>query len=101
MSVLHRVRVLVSHEAALRHAFDLTFTDGDASVYLALPQSHPTYHYGKASLPPGQPSAEFSFLGQLESSDAPHVSLHQSGQVHIRTNKGRKAGPLFISPLTE
>jgi hypothetical protein len=98
---LHRIRVLVQHRAGVRHAFDLTFMDGDASVYVALPEPFSKYHYGKASFPPGEQTATFSVLGQLESSDMPHLSLHQSGQVHVRTTKGPKAGPLFIPPLAE
>ncbi len=97
----HRVRVLVRHANEVRHAFDLTFTNTDASAYIALPESYSTYHYGKRTIPPGQQMAEFSIFGELQSTDAPHVSLHQSGQVHIRTNRGPKAGPLFIRPLVD
>jgi hypothetical protein len=93
------VRVFIEHEGELRRACSLSVTNRDASVYLQPASKHHRYRYGVASIPPGKNEATFSVDGQLTAEDDPHVSLHQSGQVHIRTRGGPKAGPLHIPPL--
>ena len=85
------VRVFFEHDGKLRRVCELSVTNTDASIYIK-PSSHQRlYHLGKASVPRGQPSGSFSVLGQLEAKEDPHVSLHESGQVHIRTRGGPKA----------
>ena len=96
-----RVRVFVDHAGQLRRACDVTVTNTDASIYITPSSRERRYNFGRASIPTGAQSATFSVLGQLEASEDPHVSLHQSGQVHIRTKGGPKAGPLRIPPLQQ
>lgn len=81
--MIPRVRVFIEHEGALRGACSLTVTNRDASVCLQPVSLHGRYRYGLASIPPGQTEATFSVDGQLAAADDPHISLHQSGQVHI------------------
>jgi len=94
-----RVRVFVDHAGQLRRACDVTVTNTDASIYITPSSRERRYNFGRASISTIAQSATFSVLGQLEASEDPHVSLHQSGQVHIRTKGGPKAGPLRIPPL--
>lgn len=96
-----RVRVFVEHAGQLRRACDVTVTNTDASIYITPSSRQRRYNFGRASVPPGSEGTTFSVLGQLEASEDPHVSLHQSGQVHIRTKGGPKAGPLNIPPLKD
>lgn len=79
----------------------MTVTNRDASVYIQPVAPRGVFHFGQASIPRGKPSVTFNYRGQLSSEQEPHISLHQSGQVHIRTRGGRKAGPLQIPPLSE
>jgi hypothetical protein len=94
-----QVRVFIEHEGELRRACSLSVTNRDASLYLQPASKHHRYRFGVASIAPGESEATFSVNGQLTAEDDPHVSLHQSGQVHIRTRGGPKAGPLHIPPL--
>jgi hypothetical protein len=95
------IRVFVDYEGDLRFAFQLSVTNADASVYLQPAAPHRIYHFGSATFPPGVLSATFNYKGQLEASVAPHISLHESGQVHIRARGGSKAGPIQTPPLAD
>lgn len=96
---MSRVRIFIEQRGDLRHVCVLSVTNRDASIYLQPTAKWGEYHYGATSFPPGQESHTFSFREQLRAQNKPHLSLHQSGQVHIRTRGGPKAGPLFIPPL--
>lgn len=96
-----RIRVLIEYEEQLRRAFSISVTNQDASIYIQPSTSGGRFDYGKATFPPGATSYTFNVKGQLAADDEPHISLHESGQVHIRTRGGPKAGPLRIPPLAE
>jgi hypothetical protein len=95
------VRVFVEYEGKLRRACEISLTNRDASVYLQPAAAQGIYHFGQGAFLPGEQSVTFNYKGQFSAAQEPHVSLHQSGQVHIRTRRGPKAGPLQIAALLE
>ncbi len=96
-----RVRVFVDQARSLQHAFDFSVTNTDASVYIQPYAREGIYHYGEGRFPPGADHVEVNFREKLKAETDPHISIHQSGQVHIRTRGGSKAGPLQIPPLAD
>lgn len=94
-----RVRVFVEYKGELRRAFELRTTKTDASLYLHPAAPYGVYDYGGERFPADALSHTFNPFGQLRSKHEPHVSIKQSGRVHIRTRTGPLAGPLQIPPL--
>ena len=71
----------------------ITFSDGDASIYLRPISTRDTvYDFGRAEIPPGVVEHTFTTAGQLEAEERPHISIHDSGKCHIRTRAGRALG---------
>lgn len=95
------IRVFVEYRGELRRAFSLAVSNQDASVYIQPSAAQGVFHYGRAAFPAGASSFTFNYKGKLTASQEPHISLHQSGQVHIRTRRGPKTGPLRIPSLSE
>lgn len=71
----------------------ITFSNGDASVYLR-PISTPAalYDFGRMEIPAGALNRTFVTSGQLQATERPHISIHESGKCHVRTGGGVAAG---------
>ena len=100
MADIRAVRILVECEQSLRSVCKIFFTANDASVYLVPYAAHGRYFYGGRSLGEQQVEDTFDFTTQLSSGDVPTLSIHQSGQVHVKVGAVR-AGPLHIPQLTK
>jgi hypothetical protein len=80
----------------------VTFSKHDASIYVR-PISEPdaVYDYGFAIIPAGSSNWTFTTAGQLQASERPHISIHESGKCHVRAGSGAssRAEGSSIGPL--
>lgn len=77
------VRLLVRYGGTLRRFFNIAFTAGDASLYLFPYSRSGAYRYGVANMPPGS-KTEINFDQGTYSDKTVKLSLHESGQIHIK-----------------
>jgi len=71
----------------------ISFSDGDASIYLRPISTRDTvYDYGRAEIPSGAAEHTFETAGQLQADERPHISIHESGKCHVRTGSGHAFG---------
>lgn len=97
---LREVRLLVQHRGQLRRVCKITFTRGDASIYIVPYAPAGQYYFGTNQFAEKQAEATFDFKTQLSSDGItlPHLSLHDTGRVHAHAG-AEEAGPLTIPPL--
>lgn len=94
------LRVLVHLDSALRSLSKIVFSRNDASFYLIPYCVGGTYYFGSNSMAEQQAQATFDFTIQESAVRAPKLSIHETGQVHVRVG-ALTAGPLQIPPLTD
>jgi len=73
----------------------------DASIYVFPYCRHRTYYYGSSKMHEQQSTATFDYSKQETSFDKPHLSIHESCVVQVTLNRGTRAGPVQITPLTK
>jgi hypothetical protein len=95
---INEFQVVVHVGIVARRVCKFAFCKSDASIYLIPYAAGGEYFFGGERLPERKASRSFSFTEQLSTTTAPKVSIHQSGQVHIRVGR-EQAGPLTIPPL--
>jgi hypothetical protein len=97
------LRVLVRHEGKLRRFCKFVSTKRDGSLYVIPYAANGQYLFGGHEFGESERSTGFDMSGQLASDDPsilPHLSLHESGQVHAHCG-AEKAGPLLVPPLAD
>lgn len=92
-------RVVVHHRGSLYHFCRLTWSDADASLYLFPPEHAETFFAGSVTIPAGQTEATYPLGDPLDGE--PHLSIHQSGQTHIKVGSRIVAGPMRSDPIAE
>ena len=96
-----RVNVLIDHRGVLRRAFSMRVGAKDSSIYIHPASQQGIYQYGVATFPAGETEYTFNTSSGYESSRPLHVSIKESGRVHIRPRGGGlTAGPVQGVPLT-
>lgn len=101
MSSIREARLLVHHDGIMRKICKLALSGTDASLYLFPYSLLRRYHFGLRQLDGNQEELSFFYKEDAVSSRrVPKLSIHQTGQVHIRTDEGN-VGPLRIPPLSE
>ena len=84
-----------------RRIATVRFDRADASIYVFPLSRGSTYYYGSSEMAERQAKASFDFSGQQVAFEMPHLSIHESGHVHITVNRHRRGSPLEITPLFE
>jgi hypothetical protein len=86
---LNSVRILVLQEG--RRFCRFLFTKKDASLYIIPYARNNRYLFGGHRVARREVEASFDASGQLESDDGqlPHLSLHESGQVHAHGDEDK------------
>jgi hypothetical protein len=92
-------RILLSHNNDLYSLCKIGFQLSDASVYLFPYTINRKYYFGGRTMKDTIVSDRFTFTEGNRSENIPKLSLHESGQVHIKSNVVL-AGPIFIPPLS-
>lgn len=87
------VRILVEQGGTVRRLCRVAWAADDASLYIFPYGLDGRFHFGQASIPASEASSTVPFNDQEQSASMPKLSLHQTGQVHI------KAGSTMVGPL--
>lgn len=94
------LRVLVELDGQLLRFCKVAFAANDASLYLHVIGPSGRYFFGRHVMPAGAMESTIRFDDQERSSLPPKLSIHETGQVHVRS-EGRQAGPMPGTPLGE
>lgn len=103
MTNVRECRLLVEVEGSARKVCKLVFSSTDASLFLIPYGKNENYLWGAGRFVDGQSQATFANAHEVPSNEKAKLSIHESGQIHIKTvttNK-YKAGPLNATPLWE
>lgn len=100
MQNVRELRLLVDLDGDVRSICKLAFSNRDASLYLFPYAPSGRYYYGDRSMKDVEFEDTFRFTDDNFSERVPKLSIHESGQVHIKSS-GITAGPLYIEPLSE
>jgi hypothetical protein len=83
----------VQYRGVQRGFGTISFSDGDASIYLRpISTREFVYDYGRAEIPLGSAEHTFDTAGQLRAVERPHISIHDSGKCHVRIRSGPAHG---------
>lgn len=93
-------RLCVSYRAEVLRVCKLAVSKTDSSLYLFPYGPAGEYYFGRLSIPAGKQSATIPFDQQETSANIPKISIHESGQVHIKAGDA-VTGPMFASPLSD
>jgi hypothetical protein len=95
------VRILIYYEERLGRLCKFGFSRKDASVYAVGYAPRGRYDFGIHGFERDQQSLTFDAKHVGETSlEPPHLSIHESGRVHVRTSSG-KIGPLQVPRLSD
>jgi hypothetical protein len=95
---LREVRILAERGGRLLRLCKFSFTKRDFSLYVVPYAPNGRYFFGSDSMAEHEVERTLDFTAQLTSEETPHVSIHDRGQVHVRTPQVL-AGPLQAAPL--
>lgn len=98
---VEEVNMLIDWEGKIKRMSKITFRS-DASLYIWIYGKTGKYFYGLERFPPGVENHTFDFSKNCTDL-VPHLSVHLSGQTHVRTHSKRKgflAGPVQLPHLT-
>lgn len=59
-----------------------------------------TFFIGTKTFPTGEASVNIEISDHTPTIKKPHLTIHQSGDVHIHDNRGTRAGPIHIGRLS-
>lgn len=93
-------RILLSSEVGIKKICKLIFTESDTSLYLIPYSPLNKFYYGKVKFSENQLENTFDYTTQKFTEDIPKLSIHQTGQVHIKGSDGT-VGPIYISPFVD
>ena len=101
MPNIHDCRFLIENEGKFKKVCRIVFGKKDASLYLIPYGRQECYLWGEGTVPEGMKTATFSHANPAGEQERPKLSIHQSGQVHVKLLEGDeyKAGPLQTKPL--
>lgn len=99
-SRVRAVRLLVAHGGTIRRLSKVAWAADDASLYIFPYGREGRFHFGRASIPASEATATVPFDDQETSASVPKLSLHESGQVHIKAGS-RTVGPMAIPRLAD
>ncbi len=98
MNNLREVKILVDYNKSLRKVCKIRFSNSDASLYMIPYSLQGIFCFGKEKFAKGQTKLSFDFTKQIKSKTTPKLSIHESGNVHIKAGT-ESVGPLKISPI--
>jgi hypothetical protein len=94
------VRVVIDDRGVPRLLCEISVMPTDASVYLH-PAPADEYFWIDSEMPDEERSMDIHY-GNNRADGRPKISIHQSGQVHVKSAAGRYlAGPVWIPELRE
>lgn len=98
MKKIRKARFLIEYQNQIRKVFQLSFSNADSSLYFFPYSESGNYHFGRQTIAENQISKTFNFKSDQNSKSIPKLSIHESGQIHIKADDVL-AGPIKIPPL--
>ena len=100
MTNLRELRLLVDLGNDVRKIAKIAFSNSDASLYMFPYAPNGKYYYGGRHMDEVEFEDKVRFTDDIFSDQVPKLSIHETGQVHIKA-KDSIAGPVLISHLSE
>jgi len=101
MERIRQLRLLALHRSVPKAVCLIAFAKSDGSFYLVPFSMSGCFFYGARRIAEGEIHDTFDSTQQLSANALPKLSVHESGQVHLRNPKGTEiAGPLRIPLLS-
>jgi len=97
--ILRSVRILIEFDDVIRQVCKLAWSTNDASLYVFPYAPEGTFYFGQSSIPAGKTYARVPFEEQGSSDATPHLSIHRTGQVHVKVDNKIAAGPMKTPSL--
>lgn len=99
---IREVRIVADYRGQLLRVAKIFWSLEDLSIYMLPYAAHGRYFFGRQSFAEHEMEQTFDFRQQLSSeTKAPYLSIHESGQVHIKGRGQDIAGPIGTTPLPE
>ena len=98
---IHDCRFLIEVQGDYKKVCRIVFGKKDASLYLLPYGRQKRYLWGEGTIPEGTTTATFPHANPAGEVHRPKLSIHESGQVHVKLGEAYKAGPLRTKPLWE
>lgn len=98
---INATRMIVNFQGKNKAFFKIAFSKQDASLYLFSYGPKGKYFYGGQKMSENVLSHSFSFKEQFDSEKIPKISIHESGRIHIYSDKTQIAGPINTLRLEE
>jgi hypothetical protein len=103
MSSVRNCRFLIEVDGVFKKVCRIVFAQNDASLYFFPYGCQDRYFWGEGLFPEGKEEETFTHSNEVGSQDKPKLSIHESGQVHVKLvqSDAYKAGPLQTKPPWE
>lgn len=101
MTDVRKVRYLIEYKGVIRKVFKIAIVKKDASLYIFPYGTSGKYYYGKELFYKNQISKTFNYKSQYYSTKRPTISIHQSGQSHIRIGRDKIDVQINSIPLKD
>lgn len=99
METIRNIRILIQYGKEIKTFFKIALGQDDTSLYFFPYGPLGKYSFGSRSMNDNEIMQTFSYEDQYKSEKIPKLSIHESGQVHIRSAKNSLAGPIYTIPL--
>lgn len=96
---VNSVRIHIAQEDGPRRLCSLTFSQSDASVYLFPTVTGGNYIYGRDTFASRHHPHTLELDNFERSTSMAKLSIHQSGQVHVRTAEGGRTRAVYLPHL--
>lgn len=97
---LREIRLILDHRNSLRKLAKFVFGTTDHSFYIVPYSTQRRYSYGVSVLPAYSQEANVNLREGISVEAEPHLSFHESGQMHVTVQGKARAGPILIPSLT-
>lgn len=94
-------RIFIEKESSLFKLCQLFFRQNDASIYIVPYAKNGKFFMGVNSFEGQEIQKNFDLGKHPSVNETPHLSIHETGQIHIRSTEGSIAGQLMIKNLSQ
>lgn len=101
MAAPREVRIFLRHEGQDRKLAKVAFVKQGSNIYITpYGVDGANYYFGQQRMGRGQRTKEWDFTDQYRSAEPPHLSIHEDGRTHVRSDRDT-AGSVSLPPLSD
>ena len=89
-------RIFIEREKILHKLCQIFFRQKDASIYIIPYAKNNKYYMGVNSFEGTEITGNFDLGKHPKVDQNPHLSIHENGQIHVRSTEGSLAGPVMV-----